>query len=202
MTATNIIKPKFSSRNMRKVTNQTLSLLAECLRDGDGIIDIGCGNGYALWQIEERCNCSEVVGTDIVDIRRAPVPEFFLYDGRHIPVEDNRFDIAMLNFVLHHLPNDEKGALIEEARRVSKRCLFILEDTPMNSMDRFFSRRHGEAYRDYIGNDGVGFGFYTKEEWEQLFEEMGFKVETSRRLGRFSRQWKQPYARSVFILGV
>jgi len=195
------IEAKFSSRHTRRDTRQVLDLLATCQLENDAIVDIGCGAGYVLWQLAEQGSCSDLVGVDIVDVRRAPVPEFLRWDGRHIPVDDGRFDIAMLNFVLHHVPNQDKPALLEEARRITKRRILIMEDTPVNAFDRYFSRRHGETYRQQIGTESIDYGFYTKDEWEELFATMGLTVHLSQRLGRFSRHWMQPYARSVFVLG-
>lgn len=191
---------RFSSRNVHKDTMHTVSLVDECIREGDCVIDIGCGEGFVLWQLAERYRLSRAVGIDIVDIRSIPIPEFFLYDGRYIPMEDDCFDLAMLNFVLHHVPNERKAELLKEARRVSRRCVFVIEDTPVNFVDRFLARRHGEKFRQKIGSS-ASYGFYCKEKWEALFREMGLSVLMSRRIGRFCRNWRHPFARSVFILG-
>jgi len=77
----------------------------------------------------------------------------------------------------------------------------IRSDTPINFVDRYFNRRHAEKFRKTIGVS-ASYGFYTKEKWEEIFSSLGFKVRTSRRLSRFCRNWRQPYARSVFILDV
>src|SRR5262249_51413008 len=104
-----------------------------------------------------------------------------------------------LAFVLHHVPNDKKPALVAEARRVCKRTLVVIEDTPRNAVDRFFNRRHGEKYRKSIGSD-AGYCFYSQPGWEQFFAEQRLEVVESQRLSRFCRDWKQPYARSCFVL--
>jgi hypothetical protein len=97
------------------------------------------------------------------------------------------------------VPNETKPALVAEARRVCKRALVVIEDTPRNAIDRFFNRRHGEAYRKSIGSD-ASYGFYSQPEWEQFFAREQLAVVESQRLGRFCRDWKQPYARSCFVL--
>ena len=78
---------------------------------------------------------------------------FSLYDGVNLPFPDGRFDVAMLSFVLHHVPNERKVVLLREALRVARQTVFILEDTPTTAFDRFVSRRHGEAYRREIASD-------------------------------------------------
>jgi len=46
--------------------------------------------------------------------------DFRLYDGRHIPVADNEFDLLICNSVLEHVPPDERKALGAEMLRVAK----------------------------------------------------------------------------------
>ena len=161
---------------------------------------VGCETGFLLWQLNERYRLGYSAGFDIVDSRRVQVPNFTLYDGIQIPEEDNRFDVVTITFVLHHVPNELKPVLLREVRRVSRRCVFVLEDTPKNFIDRLLARRHAENYRKMIGSDAE-FGFYTKRQWENLFTELGFDLLLSRRLGRFCRNMHHPYARSVFVLG-
>jgi SAM-dependent methyltransferase len=145
-----------------------------------------------------RGGAAEVATVDVVDIRRIAGLAFSLYDGVHLPFPDQRFDVVMLNFVLHHVPDDRKVALLGEALRVARRTVFILEDTPTTPLDRFVSRRHGEAYRRKIASDAP-FGFLTSNEWRWLFRGMGIEAETTA-LGRFCRSVVQPFARAAFVL--
>jgi hypothetical protein len=138
-------------------------------------------------------------GIDIKDGRRTELEKFALYDGKSIAFPERRFDVVVLAFVLHHVPNDMKPQLVAEARRVCRRTLVVIEDTPRNAFDRFISRRHGEKYRRSIGST-ADYGFYSQLEWEQFFAGGGLDVAESRSLSRFCRDWKQPYARSYFVL--
>ena len=45
-------------------------------------------------------------------------------------------------------------------------------------------------------------GFYAQGEWEEFFARERLAVVESRTLSRFCRDWKQPYARSCFVLRV
>jgi SAM-dependent methyltransferase len=185
------------SRPVRHDMKHTLSLVAPHLRPGDSVVDVGCGWGYVTAAI--AATHPDTWGIDIVDVRRAELANFALYDGVTIGFPDRRFDVVVLAFVLHHVPNEKKPELVAEARRVCKRALVVIEDTPRNAVDRFFNRRHGEAYRKSIGSD-AGYGFYAQGEWEQFFARERLEVVDSQRLGRFCRDWKQPYARSCFVL--
>jgi ubiquinone/menaquinone biosynthesis C-methylase UbiE len=185
------------SRTIKKETLQTVSLIVPHLTPGASVLDIGCGEGYVLDELVDR-GVRDVHGVDIVDIRRNKDYPFRLYDGASVPFPDRTFDIVVLSFVLHHVPNERKVALLEEALRVSRAKVVIVEDTPSTVFDRFMNHRHGEAYRRKISSTAA-FGFLTEGEWRWLFRGMGLEPET-RPLSRFCRSILQPFARTAFIL--
>jgi SAM-dependent methyltransferase len=174
-----------------------VSLVAPHLAPGAAVLDIGCGEGWVAEEVSRR-GVAEVVTVDVVDVRRSRALPFSLYDGVHLPFPDARFDVVMLNFVLHHVPNERKVALLSEALRVTRRKVFILEDTPTTALDRFVSQRHGEAYRRKIASDAP-FGFLTPNEWLWLFRGMGLEAEATS-LSRFCRSVAQPFARAAFVV--
>lgn len=182
---------------VRKETLHTVSLVLPHLSMKMSVLDIGCGEGWVAEELVTR-GLAEVATVDVVDVRRAHAHSFAIYDGLSLPFPDDRFDVAMLNFVLHHVPDDRKVALLGEALRVARRTVFILEDTPTTAIDRFLSRRHGEAYRRKIASTAP-FGFLTRNEWRWLFRGMGLEAETTP-LGRFCRSVFQPFARAAFVL--
>lgn len=187
----------FHSKAAQKDTTHTYGLLAPHLRAGDVILDIGCGPSYTTAYVAEQG--FEVFGVDIVDSRRVPIPNFALYDGVRLDYPDDRFDVVMLNFVLHHVPNPLKARLVAEAVRVARRYTFILEDTPKNWFDRYFNNRHGRKHRGEIGSD-ADFGFYSEAGWRSFFAEQRLDVVAHRSIGRMERDWAQPYARSMFVV--
>jgi len=185
------------SRAVQRDVDQSLSLLLPHIASTDSVLDIGCGEAYVTAGIARRAR--DTWGADIVDLRRAPVPHFQQYDGVTLDLPDRRFDVVVLSFVLHHVPNELKPALVGEARRVCRRTLLVIEDTPRNAFDRWTSNRHGESYRKKIGST-ASFGFYSQPEWEQFFAREHFDVCESRTLSRLCRDPFQPYARSFFVL--
>jgi SAM-dependent methyltransferase len=187
------------SRAVRRDTAHTLSLVAPHVRPGDAILDVGCGAGHVTAALAARH--ADTWGIDIVDLRAAAVSRFARYDGRTIGFPDRRFDVVVLAFVLHHVPDEVKPVLLAEARRVCRRTVIVVEDTPRNAVDRFFNRRHGERFRRSIGSTAA-YGFYDRARWEGVFAGLGFHVAVSAPLSRLCRDWLQPYARSVFVLDV
>jgi ubiquinone/menaquinone biosynthesis C-methylase UbiE len=188
---------RYHSQIVKKETLHTVSLVAPHLDRGMSVLDVGCGEGYVG---EELCarGVREAWGVDILDLRRNKSGPFSLYDGQTLPFADGRFDLVMLNFVLHHVPDERKVSLIRQALRVTRGKLFVLEDTPTTAFDRFVSERHGDSYRRKIDSDAP-FGFLSPTEWRWLFRGMGLQAE-SHELPRFCRSVLQPFARTVFTL--
>jgi len=160
------------------------------------VLDIGCGEGFVIAELAAE---HEVMGVDVVDMRATEVPRFSLYDGLRVPCADGSFDVVLLCFVLHHVPNDLKATLVGEARRVTRRAVVVVEDTPRTALDRFVCDVHGQAFRRKVGTT-AGFGFYDQARWERFFVEIGLRVEASTALSRFGRDWKRPWARTCFVL--
>ncbi|HET6284442.1 MAG TPA: methyltransferase domain-containing protein [Polyangia bacterium] len=188
---------RYHSQTVRKETLHTISLVAPHMDRGMSVLDVGCGDGYVIEELAAR-GAAEVHGVDILDMRRNKNMAFSLYDGQRLPFADNRFDMVMLSFVLHHVPDDGKIALLREALRVSRGKVFIAEDTPTTCIDRLFSNRHGESYRRRI-DSAAPFGFLSPTEWRWLFRGMGVEAE-SRVLSRFCRSVLQPFARTAFVV--
>jgi ubiquinone/menaquinone biosynthesis C-methylase UbiE len=188
---------RYRSRTVQSETLHTVSLILPHLGQGQSVLDVGCGEGHVLDELSAR-GAGRVCGADIVDIRNDRSTPFRLYDGRSLPFEDGAFDLVLLNFVLHHVPNDTKLPLLREALRVSRAKVFIVEDTPSTSFDRLLNNRHGEAYRRKI-NSTAPFGFLTEGEWRWLFRGMGLEPEITP-LSRFCRSLLQPFARTAFVL--
>jgi len=88
------------------------------------VLDIGCGNGYVLFQYARHG--AEVTGVDLtrtaVELSRkrfalAGMPgEFLEVDGSSLPFPDERFDIVCSMGVLHHVADPRP--MVEEMFRV------------------------------------------------------------------------------------
>jgi SAM-dependent methyltransferase len=190
----------YPSRVVEKETRHTLSLLEPQLSGCGSFLDVGCGAGYVARDLAGHFP-GEIATVDFRDCRAAETPGFTTFDGIHLPFADDRFDLVALSFVLHHVPDVLKPLLLAEARRVARRRIFVLEDTPVSLLDRLVSWRHGRRFRRKIGSR-ADFGFLTADGWVRLFELLELRPTEVRTLSRWCRSYSQPFARTAFVIDV
>jgi SAM-dependent methyltransferase len=95
------------------------------------VLEVGCGTGAVLDQLERRKIGSTFTGIEIGTERskrrtegeRASKIEIVGYDGRKIPFEDSSFDLVYATHVLEHV-TDERGFLYE-LRRGARRYVYV-----------------------------------------------------------------------------
>ena len=100
------------------------------VRDGECVLDVGCGTGFMMHQIEG----GRVVGTDLstgalkIARERLPDHELLRGDAMRLPFCDDAFDKAMCTEVIEHIPDPR--ALLLELRRVVRPDGFIIVTIP------------------------------------------------------------------------
>jgi len=100
------------SRTRRENWNE-LKFLTEYIKDGQKILDLGCGNGR-LYQLFQDKNI-EYIGVDnsegLIKIskERFNKPEFIVADALNLETHfsENEFDIIVSIAFLHHIPSEE-----------------------------------------------------------------------------------------------
>jgi ubiquinone/menaquinone biosynthesis C-methylase UbiE len=95
----------------------------------DSIIDVGCGDGYLLYEIRKKFGGGQLYGLDLTEGRiettKRNVPEASLLRGdiTKLPFPDNAFDVVVCSELLEHLTNYEEA--IDELIRITKKKLII-----------------------------------------------------------------------------
>jgi SAM-dependent methyltransferase len=109
-----------------ELSGQVTSRFAEALLDaagvrhGNRVLDVATGPGYVAERAEARG--AVPLGVDLAEgmveaaRRNHPELEFMVADAEELPLEDNRFDAVVGNFVINHLPEPERA--VAEAVRV------------------------------------------------------------------------------------
>jgi SAM-dependent methyltransferase len=146
---------------------------------GRSLLDLGAGEAWvaeALHGLTPAWTCS----VDVGPFRLAHEP-YVLYDGARLPFRDRAFDTTLISLALHHCAGPE--TVLDEAVRVTRSRLLVLESVYRNSYERFWldlldgrlnGYRHGGAM-------GVPLAFRRPEEWRALFESRGLRL--------VARQW-------------
>ena len=151
------------------------SLIANAYKDFLGpskkVLDIGCGNGIVGAEVAKQTGAS-ISGTDIMEYLKMPIPFRKIINEEKIPYDDNSFDVAMINDVLHHMPYEQQGKILREALRVSPTVLaFELEPTPLTRfLDWLSNKIHNWRMR-------IPFTFRKRTGWETYLKEQGFRFE-------------------------
>lgn len=119
----NLIAEDFS--RTRNSVWEEFKPLAEYIKRGDKVLDLGCGNGRFIEFFQDKN--IEYVGIDnsqkLIEIARQKHPNgnFQIFDGLKIPFPDDYFDAIFCIAVLHHIPGNQlRQEFLEEARRVLK----------------------------------------------------------------------------------
>lgn len=156
---------KDKRRNVSKA-----KLINDFLNQNEVIVDIGTGSGGLANYLTQ--NNFEVKTVDVVDktIHNDIIP--IIYDGVHLPFNDENFDASMLITVLHHCPNPEQ--VFAEAVRVSKKKIIVLEDVYSTWL-----MKHLTWFMDSLVNmefKGHPHSNKSEAQWEDLFQKHNLKV--------------------------
>jgi SAM-dependent methyltransferase len=119
-------------RRLRRRAGQLAVRIAPYLPAGATVLDIGSGTGHNAGALRAR-GARTCVEADVVDfhvVGGGPV----LFDGARLPFADRAFGACLLAFVLSYA--DDPAALLREARRVTSRCVLVLQSSPRGRAGR------------------------------------------------------------------
>ena len=105
--------------------------LLDYIKEGDLVLDLGCGNGRAFRQMKERG--AQYIGVDFSEelIKEAKSihseADFRVGNALQLPFADEFFDKVYCFAVLHHIPSQKlRKQFIDEAQRVLKPGGFLI----------------------------------------------------------------------------
>lgn len=140
----------------REKTFRHMTIELAQLMPGDKVLEVGCGTGTLTIAAKAQVGSpGEVVGIDIAPemvavasskaTRKCVDVSFQAGSIENIPFPDNRFDVVMCSFSIHHMPEDVRREGFTEIYRVLKSGgrLFILDfASPDKPWQRRFVQMH------------------------------------------------------------
>lgn len=141
--------------------------LAPCFRPGIRLLEIGAGKGHVARALSAAADV-QIELVDVVDYNETDLP-IRVYDGEHLPFEDNTFDFSLLVFVLHHTPDPTR--VLEEAMRVSSRGVVVVENH-VEGRARQILTRLVDSLPHFQHGVPICYRAMTIGEWQDLFSQL------------------------------
>jgi SAM-dependent methyltransferase len=138
----------FSGQDVGFFTDVKACLLADAAERLVGpaqelsVLDVGCGVGLTDGYLRGRFRSLHGVDVSEGAVQEAsvanPWASYASYDGRVLPFEDGRFDVAFAICVLHHVDPPDRQAFVVELGRVVRPggVVLIFEHNPFNPLTR------------------------------------------------------------------
>lgn len=165
---------------------------------GRRVLDLGAGEGYVAAALRERTG-ARVVSADVGPFSRVREP-YLVFDGGRLPLADGGVDTTFLLLMLHHCADAER--VLDEAVRVTRHRLLVMESVYRNRRDRFWlDLLDGRVNRfRHAGHMPPALGFRPAAAWQRLFTARDLDLRAVRWLGsRLERLVHHPV---LFVLDV
>lgn len=166
--------PRFFENLERRRAERIARELGAFLERGERVLDLGCGPLVVAEHLRRRLDV-RVVGLDTFDARKVPLP-LVLSTGDRAPFRAGAFDSVLIGFVLHEC-SDAGVAILQEARRLARKQVLLLEEGYDTTMDRILLRTIDKVLnRTDAGTQISRALFRPSADWSKLFENLGFEI--------------------------
>jgi tRNA (uracil-5-)-methyltransferase TRM9 len=190
----NSIAKEFSAT--RREIWEELNFLFEDLKEGEKVLDLGCGNGrwYKIFK-EKKVDYFGIDNSEkLIEIAKENFPDakFFVGDALNLPFPDNFFDKVYSIALLHHIPSEDfRIKVLKEAKRVLRPGgILILTCWRIHQWREIFALlkytllkligRSKLDFKDFFVPWGKKmlryYHFFTQRELENLVKKVGFEI--------------------------
>ncbi|MDD5012070.1 MAG: class I SAM-dependent methyltransferase [Candidatus Nanoarchaeia archaeon] len=133
------------------------------------ILDVGCGKGYLIYELQEAVPTKNVSGFDISSYALENCKEeikskIFRHEAQtKYPFKDKEFDLAISITTLHNLPISDLKSALQEIERVGKEK-YVAVESFRNDKELFNLQCWALTCNSFFGPD----------EWKWIFNEFGY----------------------------
>ena len=182
------------------------------LKDGEKVLDLGCGDGYYSYLLSQIPLNLKLTGIDshkeAIETARTLVPKikatFIIGDAEKLPFAKDSFDKIIMSEVIEHVNDDMK--VLREARRVLKKDGILVLTTPNKNysflwdpvnwtLEHLFNFHIKRGFFAGIWNQHLR--LYKPEELRKRMEKAGFKIVACELL----TTWCLPFSHYLLNLG-
>jgi ubiquinone/menaquinone biosynthesis C-methylase UbiE len=143
---------------------EDLDLVVEWAQGAETALDVATGGGHVARRLREA-------GINVISVDPAPgMQPDVVSRGEDLPFAPDSFDVVACRVAAHHFDDVEKA--MSEMARVSRDRVIVVDNL-------FLDERAEEADRV---RDPTHVRNYTEQEWRELFESAGLRIEELRRL--------------------
>lgn len=140
------------------------------LAAGSSLLDVGCAKGFMLHDFARLIPGLVVKGIDVSpyaidNAMESMRPYVAVADARHLPFEDDSFDVVVSINTIHNLELNDVVTALKEIERVSRRGAFVTVDAYRDEQERARMEAWNLTARTILSVD----------EWVRLFAEVGYR---------------------------
>lgn len=139
------------------------------LGPADRVLDVGAGNCVLCQQL--RLRGVDVTPLDLANLSFVEAIEPVVYDGKTLPFDDDRFDVALIITVLHHTHDPDR--VLAEVARVARRIV-IVEEIYESRFEKHFTYAIDSLFNlEFFGHPRSN---RTDAGWKAAFSRLGLEV--------------------------
>ena len=163
-----------------KKINKMHALSIDHLVADKNIIDIGCGSRSLFYEPEKTASRTGIDSSpEMIESAKKiyPTSKHYVAFAEKLPFEDKSFDIALIQFVLHHVEPENWEKVLKEAKRVAKKHIIIFDHV---KHDKFIPGFIQQSWWNLTDGGKI----YRKElDWKNILSNHNLNILNYKRVG-------------------
>jgi len=135
------------------------------------ILDVGCGPAVNAAFFSDWNYLGIDLNPEYIKVAKTKFPglQFEVADAADLTLDDKKFDVILINSLLHHLNDEECGGLLSGIRHTLGKDSSVIVQEPIKPDEN-------ERVMRFMMNNDRGDYFRTLDEWKNTFGSNGYTV--------------------------